>query len=197
MALGAAGKAPHETAAAGDEDSAPPLPPDILASLNSRLGRRSVITGRITYPPASGLPQGHRNGWLVVAKAGLTRDLPYEVLAHAARHTSFPNDTTSDQWFDADQFTAYTALGRAVGAIARKEMALLHTAGPEPTEAPPAPRPRAPRDRISVWSIPEARPNGAGSALPTKAAARPPSSSSRGHGRSRGPARSSRSRRTT
>ncbi|MDQ1730249.1 MAG: hypothetical protein QOK10_408 [Pseudonocardiales bacterium] len=32
---------------------------------------------------------------------------------------SFPNDKTSDQWFNEAQFAAYTAIGRRIAAQAR------------------------------------------------------------------------------
>ncbi|MFP5346357.1 MAG: patatin-like phospholipase family protein [Actinomycetes bacterium] len=85
-------------------------PKDPLAPLNGRLSNRAVIRGTITYPPESGLPDG-TTGRLVVAKAVLTRDMPYPLLAHAVRSPVFPNDSTTDQWFDDTHFTAYKALG--------------------------------------------------------------------------------------
>lgn len=89
----------------------PPLP---LASLSGRLSQSAVVRGTITYPPESGLPEDARTGTILVAKALLTRDLPYSLLSYACEHAVFPHDSTGDQWFDHGQFDAYVALGRAL-----------------------------------------------------------------------------------
>ncbi|SNR23427.1 patatin-like phospholipase family protein [Blastococcus mobilis] len=103
--------------------SGTPLPPpDPLEALNKRLSDRSVLTARICYPAESGLPEGHRHGILVFAKASLTPRLPYPLLSYAARNEVFPYDSTGDQFFDDGKFTAYSALGRAVGAEAAAAM---------------------------------------------------------------------------
>jgi hypothetical protein len=68
-------------------------------------------------------------GRLYLGKAVLTPDTPWEVLAYARQHPQFPNDPTSDQWFDHAQFDAYHALGQHVAgrvmATARAERQTL------------------------------------------------------------------------
>jgi hypothetical protein len=86
----------------------PFAPEDPLAALNARLSRCSVVTGTFTYPDGS-------TGTLVVAKASLTRDLPYQVLTYAQAQPAFPRQATTDQWFDHAQFDAYQALGTQLG----------------------------------------------------------------------------------
>jgi hypothetical protein len=95
-------------------------PKDPLAALNGRLSRGAVCVGRIRYPRPLRFADGTagQDGVLVVAKATITGDMPYELLSYAARHPVFPRDSTSDQWFDHGQFNAYHALGRFVGARA-------------------------------------------------------------------------------
>jgi hypothetical protein len=88
-----------------------------LASMNARMSKSSVITGEVTYPSG-------RRGSLVFAQAGLTEDLPYQVLDYAHAATGFPRDSTADQWFNCDQFDAYEQLGRRLG---RKAIAASHT----------------------------------------------------------------------
>ncbi len=90
-----------------------------LAALNSQLSDHPVLVGVIHYPEASELPAGQRTGMLVVARALLWPGAPYPVLSYAAQHPGFPHDSTSDQWFDDGQFTAYTQLGEALGHQAR------------------------------------------------------------------------------
>ena len=95
-------------------------PDSTLASLNATLTREPVITGTIHYPPASGLPEGARTGVIYVAKALLWPNMSYSLLSYAARNPVFPHDSTGDQWFNDDQFTAYTQLGRELGEVVRK-----------------------------------------------------------------------------
>ena len=90
-------------------------PAEPLRSLNATLSKTAIITGTITYPEASGLPEGRRTGRLFVARALLTPDMPYDLLSYAAQHPEFPHDSTSDQWFEDGKFTAYAELGRYLG----------------------------------------------------------------------------------
>ena len=99
-----------------------------LEGLNKRLSERSVVTASICYPPESELPDGHRHGILVFAKALLTRDATYDVLSYAARNEAFPHDTTGDQFFDDGKFTAYAALGRHIGGKAQEAMVAARNA---------------------------------------------------------------------
>jgi hypothetical protein len=94
-------------------------PKDPLAVLNARLCKRGVVTARITYPEESGLPPGQRTGVLVLAKAVLWPELPYELLAYAASNPVFPHDGTADQWFDEGKFSSYKRLGHELGLVCR------------------------------------------------------------------------------
>ena len=40
---------------------------------------------------------------------------PFPLQAYAGKDPTFPTDSTADQWFDADQFDAYAALGDWIG----------------------------------------------------------------------------------
>ena len=105
--------------------SAEPLEPkDPLTALNARLSKDLVIVGDITYPgpvkyqedAARGFaPLTSNRGVLIVAKAALTPDLPYQLLSYALEDPAFPRDGTADQWFNCEQFDAYQALGRVLG----------------------------------------------------------------------------------
>jgi hypothetical protein len=88
-------------------------------SLNDRITKDAVIRGKITYPAAAGLGGAKAStGYLIVAKAVLWRDLPEWILTYAAGSAEFPNDKTSDQWFNEAQFAAYIELGRLIGTRA-------------------------------------------------------------------------------
>ncbi|GLI02144.1 hypothetical protein [Phytohabitans aurantiacus] len=85
----------------------------VPAGLTGRLATSAVLVARITYPDLKG--DGNRpTGTLYFGRAILTPDTPWPVLAYASDHPVFPNDSTSDQWFDSAQFDAYHALGRHV-----------------------------------------------------------------------------------
>jgi len=86
-----------------------------LAALGARFGVSPVLTGTVRYPDECGVP-GLR-GTIRVARASLWPDLPAEVLTYALDHAAFPNDSTADQWFDDEDYRAYTALGRRMGDI--------------------------------------------------------------------------------
>ncbi len=120
----------------------PLQPAAALSALNPRLSQTPVITGTFTYPEASGLPEGARQGRLFVARALLTPDMPYGLLSYAAQHPEFPHDSTSDQWFEDGQFTAYTELGRQIGL--RTQAVVAGWAPPEEPSSGPAEGPEAP-----------------------------------------------------
>jgi len=83
-----------------------------LRALQGRLAAGCVVTGEIKYPTGA---QVTGVGRLILGKAVLTSDLPFSLQAYAAQDSTFPGDSTADQWFDADQFDAYAALGRWIG----------------------------------------------------------------------------------
>nr|BFD94434.1 hypothetical protein KitaXyl93_57940 [Kitasatospora sp. Xyl93] len=132
----------------------PPLR-GLAAQLSARLSARGVITGDIRYPDLGEGPGAVRHGRLILLQSVLTPDMPYELHAYAMENRAFPNDRTSDQWFDHQQFDAYQTLGRHLGEQAAPlvEQAL---AGPAPVaeattaavasaEAPAATAPPTPR----------------------------------------------------
>lgn len=53
-------------------------------------------------------------GTLIYLKASLTGDEPSDVQDYAARHSAFPHEPTSDQFFDEAQFESYRRLGEHV-----------------------------------------------------------------------------------
>ena len=57
-------------------------------------------------------------GKLVYLKPWLTADMPADVMAYAAAHTSFPHESTADQFFTESQFESYRHLGAFLGSSA-------------------------------------------------------------------------------
>ncbi|MGW6688028.1 hypothetical protein [Streptomyces sp. NPDC054961] len=102
--------------------SAAPLAPEApMASLNARFSATCVVRGTIEYPErvlfSPDAPAATR-GTIVYVKAGLTPDMPYELLSYALREKAFPRQATFDQWFDHAQFDAYRELGHHLGTKA-------------------------------------------------------------------------------
>lgn len=128
FAAGPAGPSDPDALTPGSANQEP-----VPAGLTGRLATSAVLVARITYPDLDGT--GARpTGTLYFGRAILTPDTPWQVLAYASDHPVFPNDSTSDQWFDSGQFDAYHALGRHVATRVLD------------TEPPPT-QPAARRDR--------------------------------------------------
>ena len=77
------------------------------------------------YPPGAGLAkQGHMlasityadgsKGWLIFMKTTLIDDVSFKVKGYAAQNPSFPDESTTDQFFDEVQFEAYRELGYCI-----------------------------------------------------------------------------------
>ena len=67
--------------------------------------------------PEDGLP---RNGQIWVCKLGWWDGAPWDVLAYARSHPTFPCDSTLEQVYDVMEFEAYHQLGAAAAADAAK-----------------------------------------------------------------------------
>jgi hypothetical protein len=76
---------------------------------SSKRSQSHFAVGCIRYPkaPAPGI--------LIYIKASLTGDETSDVKEYAALNTSFPHQSTGDQFFDENQFESYRELGRHVG----------------------------------------------------------------------------------
>ncbi|MHB1075879.1 hypothetical protein [Thiobacillus sp.] len=60
-------------------------------------------------------PNGAQPGILIYIKASQSGDESSDVREYADCHRSFPHESTSDQFFDENQFESYRKLGRHVG----------------------------------------------------------------------------------
>jgi hypothetical protein len=86
--------------------------------------RRALVVGRIRYTEAHvralGWPDSRaaspeaREGVIVVLKPTRTKDLPVDVEQYALCNEVFPQQSTSDQWYDEAQFESYRRLGEWV-----------------------------------------------------------------------------------
>ena len=62
------------------------------------------MLGRVTYADGS-------EATIIYLKTTLTRDVSFKVKGYAAQHPAFPDESTSDQFFDEVQFESYRELG--------------------------------------------------------------------------------------
>src|SRR5215471_13982180 len=81
-----------------------------------------LATGQVNHPWASGtftrrtakagsdLPQ---QGRIWVCKLGWWTGAPWDVLAYAKQHSTYPCDSTLEKLYNADEFSAYQELGAA------------------------------------------------------------------------------------
>jgi hypothetical protein len=77
---------------------------------DERYGRYCAL-GKILYNNVDG---GSSVGYLVYVKPAIYSDSPADVRNYANESTTFPHETTADQFFSESQFESYRALGRHV-----------------------------------------------------------------------------------
>lgn len=79
------------------------------------LAEKSYACGTIEYPKTD---EQHpaKVGRIYLIKSTLLTDLPADLYGYRARHASFPDQTTGDQFFDENQFDAYRELGYRAAA---------------------------------------------------------------------------------
>jgi hypothetical protein len=80
-----------------------------------RVSRQHFALGRITYPGEA------EPGYLLYFKSSVTGDEDEVISEYRARKSTFPHESTADQFFDEGQFEAYRALGEH---MARQALAL-------------------------------------------------------------------------
>ncbi len=88
-----------------------PAQPDALDA-KYRLAKRAFALGTIHYRYGhSEMPRGK----IVYIKTTMIPALPADVTSYKATHPEFPDESTSDQFFDEAQFEAYRELGYRAG----------------------------------------------------------------------------------
>jgi hypothetical protein len=74
-----------------------------------------------TFSRAPGRPGLPEKGEIWVCKLGWWTEAPWDVLAYAQDHSTYPCDSTLEQLYDAAEFEAYHELGEAAVLAAAKE----------------------------------------------------------------------------
>ncbi|HEY7291945.1 MAG TPA: patatin-like phospholipase family protein [Vicinamibacterales bacterium] len=85
------------------------------------LARHHVMAAQVLYPDGGhastgDMRDGRAQSLLIIVKPALTGDEPWDVLQYAAAHPAFPQEPTSDQFFDEAQWESYRKLGEHVGS---------------------------------------------------------------------------------
>jgi hypothetical protein len=70
------------------------------------------VVGTIHYPKSEQQPEDH--GWILYLKSSLTGDEPEDVTQYQAVHSTFPHESTADQFFTESQFESYRRLGQHI-----------------------------------------------------------------------------------
>ena len=71
------------------------------------------VSGTFTRPPHVAGPCLPVQGRIWVCKLGWWTDAPWDVIAYANSHSTYPCDSTLEQMYDAAEFEAYHQLGAA------------------------------------------------------------------------------------
>lgn len=80
------------------------LPGNSKDATKPRRAERHAAVARVLYPDS-------KRGAMIVLKPTVTGDEPADVLEYAARSGAFPQEPTSDQFFDEAQWESYRKLG--------------------------------------------------------------------------------------
>ncbi len=91
---------------------------------------RHIAAAAIEYPATADHPEGQR-GLLLLVKPTLLGNEPSDVLQYAASHPRFPQEPTSDQFFDEAQWESYRKLGEHIGAELCGLLESLRSATPD------------------------------------------------------------------
>ena len=79
--------------------------------IESGFSNECFALGDIVYP-AHLQDENSKNGVLLYIKPSLLKDLPEDIVQYAKNNSSFPHQTTADQFFDEAQFESYRHLGK-------------------------------------------------------------------------------------
>ncbi|MFB9240933.1 peptidoglycan-binding protein [Massilia antarctica] len=93
---------------------------DIDLEPDFRFSRAHCVKGTIRYDKSD---QGGTEGTLLYIKPSLIGTEAADVLNYRKTNKSFPHQSTTDQWFDENQFESYRSLGYRIGMLALRDAA--------------------------------------------------------------------------
>ncbi len=94
---------------------------------NNGFTKTHFLIGRILYPD-----RPWQASWIIVLKSSLTGDEIAPILNYKRKSKSFPNETTTNQFFTEEQFESYRALGRHIVESSFSEVVNCITKSPNP-----------------------------------------------------------------
>ncbi len=74
-----------------------------------KIAEQGYIMGKIKYPQMNNFSPFE--GTIFLLKTTMIKNLPADLYSYKAQHNDFPDQPTSDQFFDEKQFEAYRELG--------------------------------------------------------------------------------------
>jgi hypothetical protein len=86
--------------------------------------------GRIRYPNLYPKSPGFTDGYLIYLQSVPISSMPADVESYRRQHPQFPNDPTSDQFFDEQALEAYRELGYAIAGEFSAAVAGRRYSGP-------------------------------------------------------------------
>jgi hypothetical protein len=90
--------------------------------LENHFSKKHGAIARLEYPDG-------KEGLLVVLKPTLTGDEPLDLIEYHASHPAFPQEPTSEQFFDEAQWESYRKLGETIGHQVFSALAIQMNAG--------------------------------------------------------------------
>jgi hypothetical protein len=85
--------------------------------LDTGFAKRGFTLAKITY-------NDNTEGYIIYLKTTLQEDVSFKVKGYKAQNKDFPDETTTDQFFDEVQFEAYRELGYRIASKMIKELEL-------------------------------------------------------------------------
>jgi hypothetical protein len=81
-----------------------------LSGIGKKEGGKHAAFATVTYPGETA-----PGTWILILKASLTGDEPLDIASYKLNHSLFPNEPTTDQFFNDTQWECYRALGAHIG----------------------------------------------------------------------------------
>ncbi|MFK5986495.1 MAG: patatin-like phospholipase family protein [Pseudomonadota bacterium] len=95
----------------------PQIKPGMDYPLDTGFAKRGFTLAKITY-------KDNTEAYIIYLKTTLQEDVSFKVKGYKAQNKDFPDETTTDQFFDEVQFEAYRELGYRIASKMIKELEL-------------------------------------------------------------------------
>lgn len=101
---------------------------EIVKRDKNRFSKKNYSLGTIKYNGDKTVYDGEKvaSGVLLYIKSSITGDEAVDVREYALKNSTFPHQTTADQFFDEEQFESYRKLGLHIADLAMSDLKVLH-----------------------------------------------------------------------